>query len=195
MVKKLTELTLDVLFDSPVRVRVLKLFLYSPEKSFECKTISKILEVGTSVINKHLKNLAEIKFLIQKNISGKKLLGVNKNFGFYAELKELIVKTSPASKGKIIKQLNDSGKIKLALISGVFVNSDISRADLLVVGDNIKLKKFDKFINNLGAEVGKEIDYALMTTKEFNYRYDMYDRFVRDLLDFKHEKLINKLKI
>jgi len=191
----MAEPTLDVLFDSPVRVRVLKLFLYGPEKNFECKAISKILGVKISVINKHLKNLTGIKFLIQKNIGGKKLLRVNKNFGFYVELKELIVKTSPASKEKIIKQLNDSGKIKLALISGVFVNSDVSKADLLVVGDNIKLKKFDKFINNLGAEVGKEIDYALMTTKEFNYRYDMYDRFVRDLLDFKHEKLINKLKI
>ena len=186
---------MDVLFDSPVRVRVLKLILYSPEESFDCKAISKILGVRTPVINRHLKNLAGIKFLIQKSIGSKKLLRINKSFGFYTELKELIAKVSPASKEKIIRQLNGLGKIKLALISGVFMNSDVSRADLLVVGDNIKLKKFDKFINNLGAEVGKEIDYALMTTKEFNYRYDMYDRFIHDLLDFKHEKLINKLKI
>jgi hypothetical protein len=148
-----------------------------------------------ALVKKHLKNLAEIRFIIQKNTAGKKTSRVNKNFDFYTELKELIAKTSPASKEKILKRLKSLGKIKLILLAGVFVNSDNSQADLLVVGNNIKLSKFNKFINDLEAEVGKEINYALMTTKEFNYRYDMYDRFIRDLLDLKHEKLINKLRI
>lgn len=190
-----TDPTLDVLFDSPVRARILKLFLYSPEENFDCKTISKVLGVRTSVINKHLKNLGEIRFLGQKNIKGKKFFRVNKNFGFYNELKELLAKTTPASKEKILKRLKGLGRIKLILISGVFINFDAARADLLIVGDNIKLKKFDKFIEDLGAEVGKEINYALMTTKEFYYRHDMYDKFIRDLLEFKHEKLINKLEV
>ena len=75
------------------------------------------------------------------------------------------------------------------------LNLDNSHADLLVVGDKIKSAKFDRFLKELEAEVGREINCALMTTKEFYYRYNMYDRFVRDILDFKHEKLINKLKI
>lgn len=171
------------------------MFLYCPEKSFDCKAISKILGVKTSVINKHLKSLAEIKFLIQKNTDGRKFLRVNKNFGFYAELKELIAKTSPASRSKILKRIKNLGKIKLAILTGIFVNLDNSQADLLIVGDNVKLSKFNKFLSELEAEIGKELNYALMTTKEFNYRYDMYDRFIRDLLEFKNEKLINKLKI
>jgi len=65
----------------------------------------------------------------------------------------------------------------------------------LIVGDKIKSSKFDRFLKELEAEVGREINCAIMTTKEFYYRHDMYDRFIRDLLDFKHEKLINKLKI
>ena len=190
-----SEPTLDVLFDSPVRVRILKLFLYNVDKSFDSKTISKILRIRTALVKKHLKNLAKIRFIIQKNTAGKKMSRINKNFDFYAELKELIAKTSPASKEKILRRLKSLGKIKLILLAGVFVNSDSSQADLLVVGNNVKLGKFNKFINDLEAEVGKEINYALMTTKEFNYRYDMYDRFIRDLLDLKHEKLINKLKI
>ena len=87
------------------------------------------------------------------------------------------------------------GGIKLAVLSGIFLNLDNSHADLLLVGDKIKQSKFDRFLKDLEAEVGREINCALMTVKEFNYRYNMYDRFVRDILDFKHEKLINKLKI
>ncbi len=187
--------TLDVLFDSPVRARILKLFLYNPETSFEPKTISKLLNIGSVIANKHLKVLKEIKFVGQKTVKGKYVFKTNSDFYFYNELKELVLKANPASKEKLIKRISLLGKIKLAIISGIFVNFDNSHADLMIVGDNIKSAKFNKFLKNLEAEVGKEINCALMTTKEFHYRYGIYDRFVRDLLDFKHEKLINKLKI
>jgi len=195
MKKKFNEFTLEVLFDSPIRARILKMFLYAPERDFEIKIISKILNVKTALINKHLKTLSEIKFLKTKTIGGKKFFRVNSGFNSYNELKELILRINPASKEKIIRQIISLGKIKLAVISGVFMNFENARADLMVVGDKIKLNKFNKFLRNLEAETGKEINYALMTAEEFQYRYGMYDRFVRDLLEFKHEKLINKLKI
>ena len=195
MKKKFNEFTLEVLFDSPIRARILKMFLYAPERDFEIKIISKILNVKTALINKHLKTLSEIKFLKTKTIGGKKFFRVNSGFNSYNELKELILRINPASKEKILKQIMSLGKIKLAVISGVFMNFENARADLMVVGDKIKLNKFNKFLRNLEAETGKEINYALMTAEEFQYRYGMYDRFIRDLLEFKHEKLINKLKI
>ena len=187
--------TIDVLFDSPVRVRVLKLFLYNPETSFEPKTISKILNIGSAIANKHLRGLKEVKLIDQKTIKSKKVFKTNPDFYFYNELKELVLKANPASKEKLIKRISSLGKIKLAIISGIFLNFDNARADLMIVGDDIKPVKFNKFLKDLEAEVGKEINCALMTVKEFHYRYNMYDRFVRDILDFKHEKLINKLKI
>ena len=192
---KKPEPTIDVIFDSPVRVRVLKLFLYNPETSFEPKTISKMLNIGLVIANKHLKGLKEIKFVDQKTIKGRHVFKTNPNFYFYDELKELVFKANPASKEKLIKRISSLGKIKLAIISGIFLNFDNARADLMIVGDDIKPVKFNKFLKDLEAEVGKEINCALMTVKEFHYRYNMYDRFVRDILDFKHEKLINKLKI
>ncbi|MBU2082070.1 hypothetical protein KKH14_01435 [Patescibacteria group bacterium] len=195
MTKILSEPTLDRLFDSPARTRLLKLFLYNPEGNFESKSISKKLNLKSYQTNKHLKDLVVLKFLIRKNIKDKKTFRVNQSFEFYGELKELVAKASPASKEKMLNRIKSLGKIKLALLAGVFINSDTSRADLLIVGDNINLAKFNGFIKNLEAEVGKEINHALMTTKEFYYRHDMYDRFIRDFLDFKHEKLINKLKI
>ena len=195
MAKTRTETTLDMLFDSPVRTRLLKLFLYNSDENFESKNISKKLNLKSYQTNKHLNDLTVLNFLVRKNIKDKKTFRGNKSFEFYGELKELVAKASPASKEKMLDRLKNLGKIKLALLAGVFINSDTSRADILIVGDNIKPAKFNNFIKTLEAEVGKEINHALMTTKEFYYRHDMYDRFIRDLLDFKHEKLINKLKI
>lgn len=187
--------TLDALFDSPVKVKLLKMFLHNPDGKFESKTISKKLNLKSAQVNRNIKDLAEVKFLDCKNSKGKKLFSIRLDFEFYNELKELMAKASPASKEKMLERIKSLGKIKLALLAGIFINSGTSRADILIVGDNVSSKKFNSFMGSLEAEVGKEISYALMTTEEFQYRYDMCDRFVRDLLDFKHEKLINKLKI
>lgn len=195
MKKKSDELTLDILFNSPIRMRILRMFLYNADRSFEPKYISNKLKIKPNLLNNHLKNLSALNFVIFKTINKKKFFKINKNFGFYNELKELIAKTTPVSKEKILSRIKILGKIKLVLLSGFFVNSDNSRADILIVGDNIRQFKFDKFLSDLEAEIGREINYALLTTKEFYYRYGMYDRFLRDLLEFKHEKLINKLKI
>lgn len=192
---KNVEPTLDALFDSPIRIRLLKLFLFNPDGNFENKTVAKMLNIIPGLIKKHLEKLSEAQFIISKKISGKQIFKTNKSFIFYDELKELVRKASPASKEKMLKRLKSFGGVKLAVLSGIFLNLDNSHADLLVVGDKIKSSKFDWFLKELEAEVGKEINCALMTTKEFYYRYNMYDRFVRDVLDFRHEKLINKLKI
>ena len=45
------------------------------------------------------------------------------------------------------------------------------------------------------AEIGKELRYAVLNTKEFIYRLDMYDKFIRDILDYPHERLIEKIKV
>lgn len=192
---KNTEPTLDALFDSPIRVRLLKLFLFSSDENFENKTIAKILNVNPALVKKHLKKLLEIRFIISKKINNKQIFKINDSFAFYGELKELAAKANPVSKEKLLERLKKLGSVKLVLLSGMFLNLDNAQADLLVVGDKIKASKFNKFLKDLEAEAGKEINYALMTVEEFRYRHGMYDRFIRDLLDFKHEKLINKLRI
>ena len=192
---KNVEPTLDALFDSPIRVRLLKLFLFNPDRNFENITAAKILNIAPRSVKKHLEKLSKTRFIISKKISGKYVFKTNKGFVFYEKLKELVSEASPASREKMLKRLKSLNGIKLAVLAGIFLNLDNSHADLLLVGDKITASKFDRFLKELEAEVGKEINCALMTTKEFYYRYNMYDRFVRDLLDFKHEKLINKLRI
>ena len=41
MTKLLSEPTLDAIFDSRIRARILKLFLYSSDKNFDLETIKK----------------------------------------------------------------------------------------------------------------------------------------------------------
>lgn len=186
---------LEQLFDSPVKVRLLKLFLRNKASSFTCQEAAKRIRGNSSVCQSQIRKLESIKFISSRIKKGKKYYSINQDFTFYNELKTLVLKSSPASRGKILKRLRGLGRINLVVLSGIFVDADNARIDILIVGDGIKNKNLSSFLKDLEAEVGKEIDYVVLSTEDFKYRYDMFDRFIRDVLEKPHDKLINKLKI
>ena len=54
----------------------------------------------------------------------------------------------------------------------------------------MKRGKIEMGIRKLEAEIGTELVYAIFDTKEFLYRLSMYDKLVRDILDFPHEVIL-----
>jgi hypothetical protein len=69
----------------------------------------------------------------------------------------------------------------------------VMRADLLIVGNNLKRNVIDRVIKNLEAEIGRELAYAVMETGDFNYRLAACDKFIRDVLDYPHSVIIDKI--
>lgn len=123
---------------------------------------------------------------------GKIYYGFNPKFEFSSELKSLMMTPPPASLGRMEKRIAGLGRVKLALVSGVFLNKE-NVADLLIVGDDVDRRKFKTFLKSLEAEIGTQIIYAIMDKEEFNYRRGMFDRFVRLMLEGPHEILIDRI--
>lgn len=121
------------------------------------------------------------------------------HFEYFSELRSLILKSSSGEKERMIKRVTDLGRIRLAVISGIFLSDPDSAdqhdspADLFIVGDDINRAKLRNFLSSIEAEIGTEIKFTLMDKEEFDYRYNMFDRFVRVLLEGPHEKIINKI--
>lgn len=188
---------LETLFDSRVRVKILKLLFRNSEGRFGIKEIAVRTQEDQLTVRKEVKKLLAVGLLKFKNNdqSGHVL---NPNFEFFQELKNLILKSSPAEQSTVIEKLNKLGRVKLAVIAGIFMNKesdDPLTTDFLIVGDDIDRKKLRFFLKSLEADVGKEIRFAVMDKEEFKYRLAMFDRFIRVLLESPHEKLINKLGI
>jgi hypothetical protein len=118
--------------------------------------------------------------------------GLNHRFEFLSELKNLILTSPPASFNRMAKRISGLGRIKLAVVSGVFLNKE-NVADILIVGDDVDRRRFKKFLQSLEAEVGTQLLYAIMDREEFNYRRAMFDRFVRLMLEGPHEVLIDRI--
>jgi hypothetical protein len=122
-------------------------------------------------------------------------LRLNSLFPLLQPLNNLLVTAAPIDREKLIKHLNEAGRMKLIILSGVFLQREDRRVDLLVVADTIRKGILERFLKKLEARMGKEIIYAAFTTEEFLYRFGMYDHFIRDVLDYPHEKILNKLGV
>ncbi|HXK40631.1 MAG TPA: hypothetical protein VJ046_00805 [Candidatus Paceibacterota bacterium] len=188
--------TLDKLFGSRIRVKLLKFLFRNYPGNFNAQEISKRIQEPFEETKSELRTLSELG-LINKNQKAAYFL--DPEFEFFGELKSLILKSSPAEKDKMVRKILGLGRIKLAVTSGIFLaentGSDLydTVADLFIVGDDISKNKLRAFLTALEAEVGKEIKFTLMDKDEFQYRYGMFDRFIRVLLEGPHEKIINKL--
>lgn len=186
--------TIEDLFSDVNKLRVIKFFIRNSENFFEKTEIAKRLNVRRDIIEKQVKRLASDNFLKAKRSGKVAQYALNDKFYIYPEVKNLVNKAIPMDDDDLILKLQGIGKVQMALIAGVFINSEDSRADMVIVG-KINPSKLEKFIRFVESQVCKELNFVVMTTEEFKYRHKMFDRFVHDMLEFPHKKLISKIKL
>ena len=184
---------LETLFGSKTKTRLLRFFLHNPDQEFSISEIVKRNLTSKSQTRKELIILKKIGFLVERTKKGKKIYYLNMNFPFYPELKNLIVKSNIYPQCKSLGKVSSIGDVKLALISGIFLNYPKSKADFLIVANHVSRAKLNNLVKNLEAEIGKEVSYVMMSSEEFKYRMDMMDRFLMDFMEGPHDEIINKI--
>ena len=187
--------TLGKLFGGVNKVKIMRLFLLNPEAVFDTPTVAERCKVSHSTINRELNGLGAVGVITKKGRNKDKVWQLNPGFPFVNHLRGILKNDLSARKKELLKQFAGCGRISLLIISGVFIEDNDSRADLLIVGDNLKKKAIEKVVRSLEAEIGKELAYAILDTGDFNYRLNACDKFVRDVLDYPHERLIDRLHV
>ncbi|MBI2463000.1 MAG: hypothetical protein HYV65_02070 [Candidatus Spechtbacteria bacterium] len=213
---------LEKLFDSAVKVRLLKLFMRNENSVFTLNEIKDRIQLEGPGVHHALDNLREIGFLhvvarkkknaksvvktTGKGKKGKKIkieitsrekfFSLNPSFVFYNELRNLVLKSSPASKKRIAERIKRLGRVKMAVLSGIFLKPERENlhTDIFIVGDDMSEKKVANFIRALEADVGTELLYSVLSSDEYFYRTKMFDRFLLDIFENPHEKIINRFK-
>lgn len=186
--------TLEALFGSKIRWRLIKLFLLNENATFTVGEVSKRLKTDGRSISGILTQLENAKFIATKTRQGKKLYSTNKSFPFFNELKGLVIKSNVYPQCESLGKIRNLGNVKLGVISGIFINNPKSKTDLLIVGDNVSKAKMNHLLEDLEAEMGREVNYSLMDSAEFKYRINMFDKFIMELLESPHEIVVNKLQ-
>jgi len=202
---------LGKLLGTEERVKIMRLFLLNPDTSFDAADIMDRSKVNKGALRREIALLMKVGFVKPRNfikeisrgtpehvkILKKKVSGWQLSFEFplLLPVRNLIITTEPIKKENVINRFKSAGKVKLIVLAGVFLQKEDSRVDILIVGDEVKRRAVENALKSIEAEVGKELSYALFETEDFKYRLNVYDKFVRDILDFPHEKILNKLGV
>lgn len=167
----------------------MKLFLSNPTDSFEKKEAARRARTTISAANRELRVLTDAGFL-KKRTKG---LALNTDFVFVNQLKSILISNEPSQDKDILAKLRKAGKIKLVVTSGFFLYSDDATVDLLIVLDDYSDKVINNLLSQLEAEIGREIRYAVFRTDDFEYRLTLNDHLIRDIFDYPHRILLDKL--
>lgn len=203
--------TLTAIFGSQARVKLLRLFLFNESLAFFVKEVVGRTKCGTALVKKELNILTKVDLIRKKRlvkevetIRGKKVIikkvaGIgyvlNGKFPYRDPLKNLLTVASIQADESLAKKFSGVGKVKLVVAAGIFIQNWDSRVDLLIVGEELNLHKIESIIKNIEAEIGKEISYSAFETQDFEYRMGIHDRLVRDILDYPHVTLLDRLGI
>ncbi|MFA6050245.1 MAG: hypothetical protein WC761_03555 [Candidatus Paceibacterota bacterium] len=190
--------TVEKMFGSPIKARLMRAFVYTPNTVLGVDVLAKQVKSRPAAVKKEMKSLRDMKLISErmtKNAKGRKVKGfiLNQNFPFLEALREFLFKVSPLTENSIAKKLGTAGKAKLIVISGMFLNNEDARADMLVVSDTADEKKLQKAISEISTEFGRDVSFAVLSSADFTYRMGMGDKLVRDIFDFPHKVILNKI--
>ena len=177
---------LEKILGNRARVKIMKLFLLNRGKGFKNKDIAARSRVSPHAVRSELRILSSVNFVKKRGAASPEWF-FNPMFTYASAFDELLVRSQTLNKQTILDNFKNIGRVKLLVVSGIFIKNNDTRVDLLIVGDKMKRGKIEAGIRKLEALIGVELVYAIFETKEFMYRLSMYDKLVRDILDYPHE--------
>lgn len=184
---------LGKILGNPYRVKLIRLFVFNPGEVFDKKSIVTRAKIPLAKITKELNLLTTVGLIKnKKNIKGWELVV---NFPLLNQFKLLLNADFLRRRKELVKRFKNCGRVRLFIISGVFVQNTDCLIDLVIVGDKLNRPVIENIIRGIEAEVGKELVYSIMDTEDFMYRYNSSDKFIRDIFDYPHERIIDKLPI
>lgn len=204
--------SLEKLFGGAARLRLMRMFLFNPGTAFTSRELGKRGNMSVGVVSRELRHLLHADFIRRRVANGsversrrahrkgqavarRSAFSFNSRFPYLHPLRNLLMEATPLRGDLLIRRLGRIGKLKLLVASGIFVQEPDSRLDLLIVADRLSKGALERTIRLLESEIGKELRYAVFNTADFTYRLNVYDKLLRDVFDFRHQKILDRMDL
>lgn len=211
---------IEQLFGSKTRVKLLQLFYSNPNRAFYVREITRKIDEQINSVRRELSNLLSIGIITSDPTQNRLYYEVNQDYQYYQPLGMIFgnLKTAaapaPAKSAKkdkktveaepepaaarpdvssehpLAKGFRGLGKVEVALLTGQFTRDDIAGIDVLVVG-NVNTAKVDNFMAELEKSENKELRYTVLPLDNYEYRLQINDRFITNVLAAKKQVIIN----
>lgn len=197
---------LTILFGSQARVKLLRFFLFNPSKEFTFDDISRRARLVRRTARTEITALERAgvikkkQFYVPKEEGSEKKVRVegyalNKKFTELQALQTFLFETAPINGKTVLGHLRKIGVVDFLVVAGVFVKDFEQRLDVLLAMKKLPDAKVENAVRALEAELGIEIRFAAFTSEDLVYRVGMYDKLIRDVFDYPHKVIVDKIAI
>lgn len=174
---------LNKILVSEVRVKILKLLLLNPKRSFHIRAIVRSVDAEINAVRRELENLFDVALVTRRQSSNRIFYLINTEHPFYTELLSLVAKEDGIG-AAIMKKAKQIGDISYAMLSLEFLRGRKSSAldvDLFIVG-SVNLDILNFIVKEEEEKMGREINYSVMSMEEFLNRKRTNDSFIYRIL-------------
>ena len=196
---------LSILFGTTARVKLLRFFLFNPSKEFTFDEISRRAKLVRRTARTEMNALERAEVIRKKQIvvvserTGRKQkvqgYGLNKEFPELQALQTFLFETAPINGKTVMKHLRKVGPIDFVVVAGIFSREFDRRLDVMFSMKKLSESKIENAIRSLESELGVEIRYSAMVSEDLKYRVGMYDKLTRDVFDYPHQILVDKIGV
>lgn len=200
----------EQLFGSKTRVKLLQLFFSNPNRSFYVREITRKIDEQINSVRRELSNLLSIGIITSDANNNRLYYEVNQEYEYYQPLGVIFggvaaptadktakgkqaapIKTAEvASEHPLAKAIRTTGRVDLAILTGQFTRDELGGIDVLIVGD-VNQAKIAKFVEDLEKAENKELRFTVMPLATYQYRVQINDRFIGNVLNAKKQVIIN----
>ncbi len=204
---------IEQLFGSKTRVKLLQLFYANPNRAFYVREITRKIEEQINSVRRELSNLLSIGIIKSDANNNRLYYEVDQSYEYYQPLamifgglapaptgpskakapaKDKVVKAAPSAPAEqpLAKEIRAVGHVELAILTGQFSRDNSAGVDILIVGD-VNQTKVDHFIAELEKAEKKELRYTVLSRANYDYRMQVKDRFINNILAAKKQVIID----
>jgi predicted nucleotidyltransferase len=184
---------LDHMLDlrSKARQRLLAYYFTNPTARLHLRNLAERLSIDPSNLSRELHRL-ENEGLFRSEVSGRqKYFQLNRDYPLFDEVRSIVAKTIGAVP-LIAQSLKKIEGIEGAYLYGSFARNQQDAAsdiDVLVIG-NPKGEALAEAMQKLERQLGREVNYTVLTRKEFESRRTRKDAFLENVWHNKRVSLI-----
>lgn len=178
---------LEKLFGSKTRTKLLSLFFSNPERSYYVREMTRVIDEQINSVRRELINLEGIGIIKNETYDNKIYYSANNKHPFSRPLVMLFSTKTDVAIDVVIKPNVWEEYVRPVrnYLSCVIVTNRLpgqDGIDLLIVGDD-RTKKLTHWAEVVEKKEGKPLNYVIMSRDDFQYRLNVKDRFISEVME------------
>ncbi len=161
----------------------MELFFSHPDEMYFVREITRETKEEINAVRRELDRMLTYGLLKSEQRGNRLYYFLNRRYLYFPELQQMVSKSTGLGR-KILKLKSKLGTMEYVMFSGKFVHGKRPRqdeVDILIVGD-VVLPELQALIKEEEAKLAREINYAVFSMEEFDFRKTRRDPFVMDIL-------------